>query len=264
MSTVVNYWRFLIAQWQVNLSSAMAYRQSFLVQTVFMILNDIFLLFFWWVLLQVVPDIGGADMSQIWLMYGLSAGGYGLLVVLFGNTFNLSQLISEGQLDYYLALPKNPLLHILVSQTNFSGVGDLAFGLVIGAMGCQVNDASYGLFLFFMLTSAAILGAFVVIVQSMAFFIGRAEAVSQQLSGSILSLSMYPGGIYRGFSRFLITFIIPAGLMVHLPVTALLNLHWRTILLVALAAIILWLLAVLVFRAGLRRYESGNQMLLRG
>lgn len=264
MSTVAKYWRFLIAQWQVNLSSAMAYRQSFLMQSTFMLLNDIFLLFFWWVLLQVVPDIGGADMSQIWLLFGLSAGGYGLLVVLFGNTFNLSRLISEGQLDYYLALPKNTLLHVLVSQTNFSGLGDLVFGLAIGAMGCLANGASYLLFLFFLLTSAAILGAFVVIVQSMAFFMGRSEAVSQQVSQSILSLSMYPGGIYRGFSRFLITFIIPAGLMVHLPVDTLLHYRPRTAALVLLAAVSLWLLAVLVFQAGLRRYESGNQLVMRG
>ncbi len=264
MSTAAKYWRFLLAQWQVNLSSAMAYRTSFLTQALFMMLNDVFLLFFWWVLLQIVPNIGGADMSQIWLMYGLSAGGYGLLTVFCGNTFHLARLISEGQLDYYLALPKSTLLHVLVSQTDFAGIGDLIFGLIVGAMGCRANDSSYLLFLFFLLTSAAILGAFVVMVQSLSFFIGRSEAASQQISQSIMSLAMYPGGIYRGASRFLITFIIPAGLMVHMPVEALLSFRMSTVVLVALAAIIFWGLAIAVFQAGLHRYESGNQMQLRG
>ena len=242
----------------------MAYRTSFLSQSLFMILNDVFLLFFWWVLLQTVPDVGGWDMSQIWLMYGLAAGGYGLLTVFAGNTFSLARLIADGQLDYYLVLPKNVLLHTLVSQTDFAGIGDLSFGLVVGSLGCRANGSSYWLFLYFLLTAAAILGAFVVIVQSMAFFIGRSESVSQQVSQSIMSLSMYPGSIYRGASRFLVTFIIPAGLMVHLPVEALVQFRWSTVGAVTFAAVLFWALAILVFQLGLKRYESGNQMLLRG
>lgn len=264
MSTAAKYWRWLLMQWQVNLASAMAYRISFLSQALFMILNDVFLLFFWWVLLQSVPDVGGWGMSQIWLMYGLAAGGYGLLAIFAGNTFSLARLIADGQLDYYLALPKSVLLHALVSQTDFAGAGDLGFGLVVGALGCRANGSSYWLFLYFMLTAAAILGAFVVIVQSMAFFVGRSESVSQQVSQSIMSLAMYPGGIYRGASRFLVTFIIPAGLMVHLPVQTLVQFKWSTVLTVTLAAGMFWALAILFFRLGLKRYESGNQILLRG
>lgn len=264
MSTVAKYWRFLLAQWQVNLSSAMAYRVSFLSQALFMALNDIFLLFFWWVLLQSVPDVAGWGMAEIWLMYGLSASGYGLLTVLAGNTLQLARLIAEGQLDYYLALPKNVLLHILVSQTDFASVGDLGFGLVIGALGCRAVGASYWLFLFFVLTAAAILGAFIVLVQCLAFFWGRSEAISQQASQSILSLSMYPGGIYRGFARLLVTVIIPAGLMVHLPVNTLVEFSWSGVGWVLLAAVGFWTAAILVWQRGLRRYESGNQLVMRG
>jgi ABC-2 type transport system permease protein len=75
---------------------------------------------------------------------------------------------------------------------------------------------------------------------------------------------MYPGGIFQGFARFLIFFVIPAGFMVHLPVEILRVFSWAGMLEAVVAAVVIWALAILVFRAGLRRYESGNQVTLRG
>ena len=142
MSTVAKYLRWLLAQWEVNLSSAMAYRVSFLSQLSFMLVNNVLLLFFWWVLLQLVPDIGGWGMADIWLMYGLSAGGFSLVSLFAGNSFRLANIIAEGQLDYYLALPKNVLLHVLISRSDFAAIGDLLFGLILGKMGCRALGAT--------------------------------------------------------------------------------------------------------------------------
>ncbi len=264
MSTVVKHVEFLLAQWRVNLSSAMAYKASFLTQSLFMILNDILLLFLWYVLLHNFPDIGGWGMSEIWLMYGLSAGGYGLTAMLFGNVFELSHIISEGQLDYYLALPKNVLLHALASRTQFSAVGDLAFGLVMGYLGCRAVGASFLLFLCFLLTAALILAAFYVILGSLAFFLGRSEAISQQVGQSIVTFGMYPGGIYQGVAKFIVMFVIPAAFMVHLPVELLRSFSLPGLMTVILATVTSWLLALMVFSSGLKRYESGNQITMRG
>lgn len=264
MSTAAKHLGFLLAQWKVNLSSAMAYRTSFLTQSVFMFLNDILLLFLWYVLLHNFPDIGGWGMSEIWLMYALSAGGYGLSAMLFGNVFHLSEIISEGQLDYYLALPKNALLHAMASRTQFSAIGDLSFGLVLGYMGCRALDASFLLFLCFLVTAALILAAFYVVLGSLAFFLGRSEAISQQVGQSVVTFGMYPGGIYQGIARFIITFVIPSAFMVHVPVELLRRFGWSGLAGVLAAVLISWLVAIALFTTGLRRYESGNQLTMRG
>lgn len=264
MQTAVNHGRFMLAQWKVNLASVMAYRASFLSQAVFMFLNDFFLLFLWWVLLQNFESISGWGMPEIWLMYGLSAGGFSLMALFAANSFELSSLIAEGQLDYYLALPKNALLHVLISRMDFSGMGDLVFGLTIGALGCAATGAAYSLFLVMMVNAAAIMVGFFVIVHSLAFFLGRSEMLSRQISESLLSFSMYPGGIYRGLARFLIFYIIPAGFMVHLPVEILRAFDRQSVLHTFAATVVIWILAITVFHAGLRRYESGNQITLRG
>ncbi len=264
MSTVAKTLRWLGAQWSINLASAMAYRVSFLTQAVFMLINDILLLFFWWALLQLVPDIGGWGMADVWLMYGLAAGGFSLVAIFAGNYNRLSIIIAEGQLDYYLALPKNVLLHVLVSNTSFSAVGDLIFGLVLGAMGCRAHGANYLLFLLFMITAGSVLCAFSIITNSLAFFIGRSEAISRQLAEALTSFSMYPGTIYQGAARFVVLFLVPAGFMTHIPVETLRNFDAANIWLVLAVNVVLWLLAILVFYTGLRRYESGNQVTLRG
>lgn len=264
MSTVAKNLRWLLAQWSINLSSAMAYRVSFLTQMLFMLVNDVLLLFFWWVLLQLVPDIGGWGMADVWLMYGLSAGGFSIVALLAGNYNRLASFISEGQLDYYLALPKNVLLHVLISRTDFAAVGDLIFGLVLGALGCRALGANYLLFLLFMVTAGSIICAFSIITNSLAFFLGRSEAISRQLADALLSFSMYPGTIYQGAARFIVLFLVPAAFMTHIPVETLRHFNSIGVWQVLAANLVAWLLAVTMFRAGLKRYESGNQVTLRG
>ncbi len=264
MSTVAKNVRWLLAQWSINLSSAMAYRISFLTQMVFMLVNDVLLLFFWWVLLQLVPDIGGWGMADVWLMYGLAAGGFSVVALLAGNYNRLASIISEGQLDYYLALPKNVLLHVLVSRTDFAAVGDLLFGLVLGALGCRALGANYLLFLLFMATAGSMMCAFSIITNSLAFFFGRSEAISRQLAEAIMSFSMYPGTIYQGAARFIVLFLVPAGFVTHIPVETLRHFNSIGVWQVLAANVVTWVIALAIFRAGLKRYESGNQITLRG
>ena len=269
MRTAAKQLRFVLAQWAVNLASAMAYRTSFLLQASFMFLNDAFWLFIWWVLLNNFPNIAGWRMGEILLMYGLSAGGWGLMVIFAANATRLSQIIAEGQLDYYLALPKNVLVHTLISRTQFDAVGDLTFGIVALAIGCALTGSSLPLAIFFMFTAALILAGFEVIVGSLAFFVGRSQEFSEQIGMSAVTFSMYPGGIFKGFAKFLVFFVIPAGFITYLPVETLRAVGTsntnglRGALVVLAAAVVIWVIAVTVFYAGLRRYESGNQIGLR-
>ncbi|MBI3977662.1 MAG: ABC-2 family transporter protein [Chloroflexi bacterium] len=189
---------------------------------------------------------------------------YGLAVTVFGNSIQLATVIAQGQLDYYLALPKNALLHVLVSRMSLSGWGDLGFGLVAFAIAGQLDPAWIALAALLVLTSAAIFVAFQVLVGSLAFFVGNAEVASTQAQGALLMFSTYPGPIYRGWVKLLLFTAIPAAFMAHVPVELLRA--FDPLLFAALLGFTvgLWAAALLVFRAGLRRYESGNLISLRG
>ncbi len=257
MSTVGKYWRLGKELFRANLASAMEYRISFINQVVFMVLNDIFLLFFWWVLFTRFGDINGWQRDDVFLMYGLSAASFGFGMTFFGNAMRLARLVADGQLDSYLTLPKDPLLHLLMSRSMISAMGDYLFGLVV----CLVVAPSWGTLAIFLTTTACgglIFIAFCVLAHSLAFFIGDSQGLSANLVELLLNFSLYPESIFSEVVRVLTYIAVPAAYVSYLPVS-LIRAFNPWILLWILAATVTFILAAYVaFRAGLRRYESGN------
>ena len=123
--------KFVLQYFSANLQSAMEYRGAFLSQIIFMFVNNIMLLFFWWVLFSKIESLNGWSFQHIMRLYAIASGAYAVKAILFGGSFSLSSTIAEGGLDFYLALPKPVLLHVLVSRSFASAWGDLVFGLAI-------------------------------------------------------------------------------------------------------------------------------------
>ncbi|MDX9830135.1 MAG: ABC-2 family transporter protein, partial [Anaerolineae bacterium] len=123
--------RLVLGYLRHNMMSAMAYRGAFIMQVVGMILNDVVILFFWWVLFTRIPVLGGWSMVQVMMLYALVAFAFGLGNIVCGNTIFVARAVVRGELDYYLALPADPLVHLLVSRMHLSAWGDLLFGLLV-------------------------------------------------------------------------------------------------------------------------------------
>ncbi len=255
---------FVGAYVALNLSAAMEYRAAFVSQVIGMALNDAMMIFFWWLFFRQFPTLGGWTLTDVLRLWGVVAMGYGLGSAVFGQCLRLSTVIATGQLDYYLALPKDVLLHTLVSRMNTSAWGDVVFGLVAFAAAGDLTPLSVLLFAVFSVSGCAIFVAYHVLVGSAAFWIGNSEAFSSQASGALINLSTYPGSIFRGWIKLVTLFLIPAAMLGHVPVELI-----RRFDPVAFAAVIAFsfaisVVSVTVFRIGLRRYESGSLVALRG
>lgn len=115
-----------------------------------------------------------------------------------------------------------------------------------------------------LIAAGTLLTGFVVLAQSLVFFIGGREGIGSQLAEAFLAFSHYPSAIFHGVVvRALIFGIMPAGLISALPLSVVDGIHpW---LLFVSAAVGIWevLLARLVFYAGVRRYTSGNLITVR-
>ncbi len=105
---------------------------------------------------------------------------------------------------------------------------------------------------------ALIFVAFIVILCSLAFFLGNTEGMAQQMMGALISFSTYPMTIFNGVVRLLLFTVVPAGFISFIPLQLL---HQFTLPLlgamVGFTALIVFV-AVCIFSVGLRRYESGN------
>ncbi len=257
------YARFLLAYVQLNLAAAMEYRASFIAQSLGMMLNDAVFFIFWVIYFARFPDTSGWGIRDVALVWAVAATGIGLAVALLGNSTRLSTLILQGDLDYYLTLPKAPLPHVLVSRMGLSGWGDIGFG-VVAFIAFGLHDVwSVLLYLVLLVCSMLVFASFMVVVGSLAFFIGSAESASSQALNAVTAFSMYPGAIFNGWTKVLMFTVLPAAFISHVPVQLLRSFDPLVFagLLGATACAVA--LATLVFHVGLRRYESGNLVALR-
>ncbi len=256
--------RLVLSYLRHNLMSAMAYRGAFLLQVFGMMLNNTMLLFFWWILFTRLPTLHGWNLTQVLILYAIVAFGFGLANVVCGNAFLVARIIVRGDLDYYLALPADPLLHLLVSHMSVSAWGDMAFGLIVFLGAAPNRWIGLPLFLLLGLLSGLILIAFSVLVGSLAFWVGNADNLAAQAVNAIITFGLYPVEIFPGTVQLLLYTLIPAAFIGSMPAGLLSEFSWdRLGLLLAVTAGMI-LLARAVFTWGLRRYESGNLVTVRG
>jgi ABC-2 type transport system permease protein len=255
--------RLIVGYVRHNLMSAMAYRGAFLLQVFGMVLNDAMLLFFWWVLFTRLPSLRGWNLTQVMTLYGILAFGFGAATVVCGNAFHVARVIARGDLDFYLALPADPLTHLLVSRMSLPAWGDMLFGLLVFLVAAPGQWRSLPLFLLLGLLAGIAFVAFAVLVGSLAFWIGNADNLADQAINALITFGLYPVEIFPRVVQFLLYTVIPAAFVGSLPAQLLAEFDWRKLLAVLAFSAGITLAARLVFRRGLRRYESGNLVTAR-
>jgi ABC-2 type transport system permease protein len=256
--------RFILKYIGLNLSAALEYRAAFLIQALGMMLNDLVFFVFWALYFARFPSVGGWEARDIALLWAVAATSIGLASALLGNCSRLATIIVQGQLDYYLGLPKDTLLHVLVSRSGMAGWGDVLFGLLMYLLFGRLDPASIALYILLLAASLLIYVSFNIIAGSLAFWIGSAEATAFQAQQAAINFSLYPGAMFQGWIRVVLFTFIPAAFISHIPAELLRS--FDPLLLAELLGFttLVVVLAVVVFSFGLRRYESGNLVTLRG
>jgi ABC-2 type transport system permease protein len=249
---------FLLALWKANLLATMEFRIAFITQALGMILNDAMYFVFWLIFFDRFQQVRGWELGDMFLLFGVVATGFGLAVFLFGNLNNISDVIIQGRLDYYLALPRPVLLHLLASRSIPSGVGDVFYGILCFFLAGQPTLDAFVRFLLGTAFSAMMLVCFMVVVHSLAFWMGNAQLFSSQIFNALVTFASYPATLFDNTAKFILFTLIPAGLLGTLPSGFVRSFSWERLALMVVAALLLLGLAVGVFYRGLRRYESGS------
>ncbi len=249
---------FLLALWKANLLAAMEYRVAFISQVVGMMLNNAVYFLFWVLFFDRFQQVRGWGLNEMLILFGVVAAGFGLGVYLFGNALTLADVISGGRLDYYLSLPRPVLLHALASRSIVSGLGDAAYGLISFALAGHYTPDAVGRFALGALLSATIFLSFLVLTQSLAFYLGNATQLSAQATQAIIAFSLYPITLFDGTAKLLLFTVLPAAFMGAVPAEFVREFTWSTLAQLLTAALAFLSLALTVFHRGLRRYESGS------
>jgi ABC-2 type transport system permease protein len=257
-------WAFATSLFATNLKSAVALRSAFVVQALFMVVNNVVFFVFWWILLRRVPDVRGWQLAEVALLFGIAATSFGLVVTVAGGVRSLGACIEEGELDTLLTQPKPTLLYALGIRSRASGVGDMVSGLAFVMASGYLTPAGAPLIALVILAAAGTFLASGIIFFSLAFWLSRSETLSRQLWELLITFSLYPEPLFGGALRLMLFTVLPAGFVGYLPVQVV-----REPSLVGIATLVGGVVVYLgtarwIFARGLRRYASGSRFVTFG
>lgn len=256
---VANRLGFARALVATNLKATLALRGAFVMQVVFMALNNFTFFVFWWALMRHATVIRGWRLGDIQVLFGLVAVAFGLTVTFAGGVRFLGRFIEDGDLDTLLTQPPSVLVHALGLRSQPSGVGDVLSGMMFIAWSGQVSWPTLPLVVAAIVASALVFVACGIVFFSLAFWLGKVDTIARQLWELLITFSLYPEPLFGGMLRFALFTVLPAGFVGYLPARVVRAPSFQDVALLAIAAGAYLAVAVLVFDRGLRRYGSGSR-----
>src|SRR5262249_1781789 len=191
----LSFTRALVA---TNVKASLALRGAFVVQVVFMMLNNFTFFVFWWALMGHVTTLRGWRLGDIQLLFGMVAVAFGLTVTVAGGVRYLGRFIEDGHLETLLTQPKPVLVQGLGTRAQPSGLGDAISGIIFVIWSGQISWHTLPAVVLVVIASAVIFVACGVVFFSLAFWLGRVETVATQLWELLITFSLYPEPLFGG------------------------------------------------------------------
>lgn len=254
--------KILFLSVKYNLVREMTNKITFLTNIVFMILNNSAFILEWVVFFSIKENISGYHFKDVLLLWGLASGSYAITFIFFAGVMYLPKLIMDGKIDSFLVQPKNVLLSILSSKTRVSALGDLLFAYIVFFI-YGFNIERFLLFTLFILIGGIITTAVATIFGSLAFYITKADAITNSIMNMMLNFDTYPDTIFKGAVRILFYTVLPIAFTTYIPLYVIKDFNLINMLIVIIFSILITIFAFFIFNKGLKKYSSSNLMSAR-
>lgn len=260
LQAVKNQLRVTVKTIKYGLMREMINKTSFIMNILFMILNNASFIIQWIVIYSLKEDVGGYAFNQVLLLWAIAASTYGFSHFIFKKAYSLSDIITNGKLDSFLVQPKNVLISAITTDVEVSALGDILYGYIVLVIS-GLTLAKFLLFTLFSITGAIILTDIAVLLGSLSFWFGKSDMIADAGNSLMVNFSTYPDGIFKGLSRILLLTVIPVGLTSYFPVWVMTRFDLKLTLITICVTIALTILTFVIFYRGLRRYSSSNLMI---
>jgi ABC-2 type transport system permease protein len=249
---------------RLNFNAQLEYRGAFLSQILAMFINDTVWVIFWGVFFTRFPVLRGWNIADVITVWAIAAAGFGLAHAIFGNSLHLASIIAQGQLDVWMLYPRPLLYHLLLGRMSATAWGDALFGYTVYLVFVRPDLTHLALFIALSLSVAILFVGFSVLSGSLSFYLGNSAGLTEQWRFAMITFSTYPAILFEGAVKLLLYTLIPAGFVTYLPIRALRDLSLLHAALTVAGSLGVLAVGIAVFYYGLRRYESGNLMEMRG
>lgn len=253
---------YLGALLATNIKAGFARRGEALIAVVLMFANNLVFFIIWMIYFARFRDLAGWQQQDVALLYGMAAWAFGLSVALTGGFREMGRAIADGGLDVHLGRPRHPLPSLLLSRSIPSGFGDLASAPVMWLVLGGRSFADLPLLIALATAGAVVMLATFVMGQCLVFWWPRAVRLGEELVNVVLMISVYPQHVFGAGMRIVLFTLLPVAFISQLPVEAVREADAFKAMAVMAAALVYGTLAIFVFDCGLKRYASGNRMVV--
>jgi ABC-2 type transport system permease protein len=249
-----------------HIRAAMQYEADFWILVVAAMLMQAVGVVFLGAVFARIPRLNGWSFWDVVLIYAMVTIAEGIGSLFFEGTWRLSRRVNLGELDYALVRPYPVVLQVMSSDIGLNGAGNLVTGGILLGLGLAHVDlhwtfATVALTVVLMISAILVKLAISLGTNAAAFWIAGPYNTFAYAMHQVGELARYPITIYATGVRVAIGLLIPFAFVSFFPISALLGRgSWAWLgFLTPLAAAYCVLVTALVFRRGLRRYEStGN------
>ena len=250
---------------KVSIKSAMAYKASFIIQTIFMFLNNASFLIFWTVVFSKTGENVDITFNNVLYIWGLSSFAYGVTYFFFGGIEKINEYIITGGLDSFLLQPKGVLLNVATSKCSFSACGDVLYGIVVGMIASGGDISKVLMLMVFGTFGGVFFFASEVIFRSLSVWIGDTNAVADRyVQMFLITFSTYPENIFKVGTKILLYTVVPAAYLAFLPASIIESFSLTKLLIVIAVGLLYLFMAIKLFYKAISCYESGNNLAMKG
>jgi ABC-2 type transport system permease protein len=205
-----------------------------------------------------------ANKSELLCLLGIQIlMGGAIKISVQPNMMRLIDEVRDGKLDHALTKPEDAQVLVSVREVRIWQVVDLVTGLAVLGVGLSRITSDLGALDAISFGAALVLGAamiycFWLVIATGAFWVVNMWHVADLFDG-VFQTGRWPIGIYPGWLRYSVTFLVPVAFAVTVPAQAVTSrLQWQTLVLAALFAAALFAFTRWFWRFGLRRYSGAS------
>jgi ABC-2 type transport system permease protein len=179
------------------------------------------------------------------------------------NMMRLMDDVREGKLDYALTKPEDSQVLVSIREVRIWQVVDVVSGAVVLGVGLSEVTANVGAddalaFAIALLFGAVMIYCFWLAISTVAFWVVNMWHAVELFDG-VFRTGQWPVGIYPGWLRYSVTFLVPIAFAVTVPAQAVTSrLQWQTLVVAALFAVVLFAFTRWFWRFGLSRYSGAS------
>ncbi len=253
--------KLILHFWRLNLLSAMEYKMSFIIQVVWIIINDSMFILIWVFFFSIFNTLWWLDIWQFAILLSIMVMVFWIMHTFLNWYSKIWIMIEDGRLDNYMLLPKSLLIKLIVSSMMISAIWDIIYSFLL-----MFLIPNLTVFMVFEIVFLSIIGAFtflwfLLIFVSLTFYIWSSRNMIRWIFEAILWPSHYPPWIFEWtILKYIFMSIIPVYYVVFWQFELVLNFSWLLLFKLIIWSIFFLSLWTFVFYRWLKRYESGNMI----